>query len=197
MRTELVDNVTVAHSVTQACVTSIQALTTAINSIQAGEHDTMIVGGADSMDDLPLGVGRKLTKALMGLQKAKTAMDRVRLLSLTISPKDLVPPMPGYSVEPSTGMSMGQHCETMVKDWGISREWQDKIAHESHTRAGQGLGGWVLRRPGDAGGGSALQGRRSARTTSCAMTPSWRTTRSFVRCMTRSTGRSPRRTPRP
>ena len=134
MRTELVDNVTVAHSVTQACVTSIQALTTAINSIQAGEHDTMIVGGADSMDDLPLGVGRKLTKALMGLQKAKTTMDRVRLLS-TISPKDLVPPMPGYSVEPSTGMSMGQHCETMVKDWGISREWQDKIAHESHTRA--------------------------------------------------------------
>jgi len=133
-RTALDDSTTVAHSVSQACVTSVQALTTAINSIANGEHDAMIVGGADSMDDLPLGVGRKLTKALMGLQKAKTAMDRVRLLS-TISPKDLVPPMPGYSVEPSTGASMGQACETMVKDWGISREWQDKIAHQSHSRA--------------------------------------------------------------
>lgn len=134
IRTVLDDGVTVAHSVSQACVTSMQALTTSINAIEHGEHEVMIAGGADSMDDLPLGVSRKLTKALMGLQKAKTAMDRVRLLS-TISPKDLVPPMPGYSVEPNTGMSMGQHCETMVKDWGISREWQDAIAHQSHSRA--------------------------------------------------------------
>ncbi len=134
IRTVLDDSVTVAHSVSQACVTSVQALTTAINAIENGEHDAMITGGADSMDDLPLGVGRKLTKALMGLQKAKTAMDRVRLLS-TVSPGDLIPPMPGYSLEPSTGMSMGQHCEMMVKDWGISRQWQDEIAHQSHTKA--------------------------------------------------------------
>ncbi|PIE05515.1 MAG: acetyl-CoA C-acyltransferase FadI [Sorangium cellulosum] len=134
IRTSLNDSITVAHSVSQACITSMQALTTCINAIANGEHDVMIAGGADSMDDLPLGVSRKLTKALMGLQKAKTAMDRVRLLS-SISPGDLVPPTPGYSVEPNTGLSMGQSCETMVKDWGIAREWQDEIAHQSHCRA--------------------------------------------------------------
>ncbi|MCU0694063.1 MAG: acetyl-CoA C-acyltransferase FadI [Polyangiaceae bacterium] len=133
-RTQLDNATTVAHSVSQACMTSVQSLTTAINAIANNEHDAAIAGGADSMDDLPLGVSRKLTKALMGLQKAKTAMDRVRLLS-GIAPKDLIPPTPGYSVEPSTGLSMGQHAELMVKDWGVSREWQDEIAHRSHTNA--------------------------------------------------------------
>lgn len=134
IRTQLDDATTVAHSVSQACVTSVQSLTTAINAINAGEHDAAIVGGADSMDDLPLGVGRKLTKALMGMAKAKTAMDRLKLLS-GIKPKDLIPPTPGYSLEPSTGKSMGQHCEMMAKDWGVSRQWQDEIAHRSHTNA--------------------------------------------------------------
>ena len=134
IRTSLDESTTVAHSVSMACATGMQALTTAVNSIANGEHDAAIVGGADSMDDLPLGIGRKLTKALMALQKAKTAMDRVRIVS-TISPKDLVPPMPGYSVEPNTGMSMGQHGEMMVKDWGVTREEQDEIAHRSHSAA--------------------------------------------------------------
>ncbi len=128
------DKSTEAFAVSRACATSFQALTSAIESITFGNHDAAVVGGADSMDDLPLGMSKKLTTALMGFQKAKTAMDKLKLVS-SLSPKDLVPPMPGYSVEPITGMSMGQHCEVMTKDNGISREWQDDIAYRSHTRA--------------------------------------------------------------
>jgi acetyl-CoA acyltransferase len=123
-----------AYSVTRACATSMQALTSAIESISHGEHDAAICGGADSMDDLPLGVSKKLASVLIGIQKAKTAMDRIRLLS-KLSPKDLVPPPPGYAVEPTTGLSMGQHCEKMAKDNGISRHLQDQIAFRSHNRA--------------------------------------------------------------
>jgi acetyl-CoA acyltransferase len=123
-----------AYAVSRACATSMQALTSAIESIAHGDHDAAIVGGADSMDDLPLGISRPLTNALMAAQKGKTPLDKLRALS-KVSPKDLVPPMPGYSVEPTTGLSMGLSCEKMVKENGISREWQDEIAHRSHSRA--------------------------------------------------------------
>src|SRR3546814_7379013 len=37
--------------------------------------------------------------------------------------------------EPRTKMSMGQHCELMVKEWKIPREAQDLLAYESHKKA--------------------------------------------------------------
>src|SRR3546814_18961021 len=37
--------------------------------------------------------------------------------------------------EPRTKMSMGQHCELMVKEWEIPREAQDLLAYESHKKA--------------------------------------------------------------
>jgi len=38
-------------------------------------------------------------------------------------------------IEPTTGLSMGQHMELTAKEWKISREDQDKIALRSHTNA--------------------------------------------------------------
>jgi acetyl-CoA acetyltransferase family protein len=38
-------------------------------------------------------------------------------------------------IEPSTGLSMGQHMELTAKKWNISREDQDKIALASHENA--------------------------------------------------------------
>jgi acetyl-CoA C-acetyltransferase len=35
-------------------------------------------------------------------------------------------------VEPRTGMSMGEHCELMVKEWKITRQAQDELAVLSH-----------------------------------------------------------------
>ena len=30
--------------------------------------------------------------------------------------------------EPRTGLSMGEHCELMARQWGITREEQDELA---------------------------------------------------------------------
>jgi acetyl-CoA acetyltransferase family protein len=38
-------------------------------------------------------------------------------------------------IEPTTGLSMGQHMELTAKEWDISREDQDKIALTSHENA--------------------------------------------------------------
>jgi len=123
-----------AWSVSRACATSMQALTSAIETMEHGNHDAALVGGADSMDDIPIGVSKNLARGLMAFQKAKTMVDRLKVLS-KLAPRDLVPPTPGYSVEPTTGLSMGQSAEKMVKENGISRVWQDEIAWRSHSRA--------------------------------------------------------------
>ncbi len=37
--------------------------------------------------------------------------------------------------EPRTKLSMGEHCELMVKEWQISRLAQDELALRSHQNA--------------------------------------------------------------
>jgi acetyl-CoA acyltransferase len=123
-----------AFSVSRACATSLQAMTSAAEQILAGHHDVAIVGGADSMSDVPIGVSRPLAGALLDLQKAKTLQDRLKILS-RLSLKDIVPPAPGFSREPTTGEQMGEAAEKMAKLNGITRAEQDEIAHRSHVNA--------------------------------------------------------------
>ena len=123
-----------AFSVSRACATSIQALTSAAETILAGQHDVAIVGGADSMSDVPLGVSRALRDALLAAQKGRTPLEKLKAFA-KLSPRDLVPPIPGFSKEPTTGQAMGEAAEKMAKENNISRQWQDEIAHHSHTNA--------------------------------------------------------------
>ena len=123
-----------AYSVSRACATSIQAMTSAAEAILAGQHDVAIAGGADSMSDVPLGVGKKLALALMEAQKARSLVLKLKAFS-RLSPRDLVPPIPGFSREPTTGEQMGEAAEKMAKLSGITREEQDRIAHLSHLNA--------------------------------------------------------------
>lgn len=123
-----------AYSVSRACATSLQALTSAAEEIMAGQHDVAIVGGADSMSDVPLGVGKRLAAALVEAQKGKTIGAKLKAFA-GLSAKDLVPPVPGFSREPTTGEQMGEAAEKMAKLNGITRAEQDAIAHASHTKA--------------------------------------------------------------
>ncbi len=123
-----------AFSVSRACATSLQAMTTAAESMLAGQHDVAVVGGADSMSDVPLGVSRRLTAALLQAQKGKSIADKIKAFS-KLSPRDLLPPVPGFSREPTTGEQMGEAAEKMAKLNGITREEQDRIAHLSHVNA--------------------------------------------------------------
>jgi len=47
---------------------------------------------------------------------------------------DLKPSPPSVG-EPRTGLSMGQHCEEMAKEWQVSRREQDEVALASHKNA--------------------------------------------------------------
>jgi len=60
-------------------------------------------------------------------------MDRLKAFK-GFSPGELKPVPPSTS-EPRTLLSMGQHCELMAQQWGISREAQDELAVQSHRNA--------------------------------------------------------------
>ncbi|MCC6526527.1 MAG: acetyl-CoA C-acyltransferase FadI [Polyangiaceae bacterium] len=123
-----------AFSVSRACATSIQALTCAADAIRGGQHDVAIAGGADSTTDVPLKVSARLRDTLMALQKAKTMGARWKALS-GLSARDLLPGVPGFSREPSTGEQMGEAAEKMAKLNGVTREEQDVVALASHRNA--------------------------------------------------------------
>src|SRR5207244_12961116 len=55
---------------------------------------------------------------------------------LRLGPKHSKPPTPGVA-EMRTGLSMGEHCELMAKEWGIGRAEQDELALASHKKAAE------------------------------------------------------------
>lgn len=76
---------------------------------------------------------QEASRVFVEVSNARSLKDRVGILS-ALRPRDLVPNAPSV-VEPSTGLSMGEHTEITVKAWGIGREAQDALAYASHQNA--------------------------------------------------------------
>jgi acetyl-CoA C-acetyltransferase len=117
--------------VQRACGTSLETTWQIALKIHTGAIEMGIAGGVDSNSDLPIEVSNEMQSILMNLNKAKTLSDRIKALS-HLSLKAIKPKYSSVK-EPRTLLSMGEHCELMVKEWKIPREEQDKIALASHT----------------------------------------------------------------
>ncbi len=124
-----------AYSVSRACATSFQSTVNIAESMLAGNIEVGIAGGADSTSVSPIGVSKKLARALIDLQKAKTLAQKFAIFR-KLGLKDLMPVPPAVA-EYSTGMSMGQTAEQMAKSYQISRSDQDALAHRSHSLAAE------------------------------------------------------------
>lgn len=124
---------TPAYDVGQYCGTSLETVLTVANKIALGQIDSGIAAGVDTTSDAPVAINEKLRRILMDLNRAKTAGQRLKLVS-KIRPKHIIPNIPA-NAEARTGKSMGQHCEDMAQAWNIAREDQDKLAFESHHKA--------------------------------------------------------------
>ena len=124
-----------AYSVSRACATSFQSTVNIAESMMAGNIEVGVAGGADSTSVSPIGVSKKLARALVDLQKTKTLGHKWAVLK-RLGLKDLLPVPPAVA-EYSTGLSMGQTAEQMAKSHGITRQAQDELAHRSHSLAAQ------------------------------------------------------------
>lgn len=124
---------TQALTVTDNCISGTSAIQNIYHQIREGRIEIGIAGGADSMSNPVLRVNKKATRVMADAAYMKTMGERLKAFS-TLRPKDMFPERPGVS-EPFTGLTMGEHCELMVKDWGITREAQDHIAANSQANA--------------------------------------------------------------
>ncbi|MCB0366837.1 MAG: acetyl-CoA C-acetyltransferase [Bdellovibrionales bacterium] len=121
---------TPAYDVQQACGTSLEAAILVGNKIALGQIDAGIAGGTDTNSDLPIVFSRKFSHRLVRSVSGRSTMAKLKPW-MSLNPKELFPVAPGV-LEPRTKMSMGQSCEVMAKQWGISREEQDELAFRSH-----------------------------------------------------------------
>ena len=117
----------------QACGTSLQCAMASAAKIATGQIDCAIAAGSDTTSDVPIVFGKKFSKRLVGLGKARSMSAKLKLFK-GFSPKELAPKPPPVA-EPRTLLSMGQHCELMAQEWEITREAQDQLAMESHLKA--------------------------------------------------------------
>ncbi|HVI47640.1 MAG TPA: acetyl-CoA C-acetyltransferase [Chitinophaga sp.] len=124
---------TPAYNLQRACATSLDAAVQLGLRIAAGQIETGIAGGSDTNSDLPAMIRRQLSWKLIDLRNARSFGERLKILT-SIGFKDLSPLYPS-TLEPRTGLSMGQHTELMVKEWGITRQQQDALAYDSHMHA--------------------------------------------------------------
>lgn len=117
----------------QACGTSLQAALGSAAKIATGQIDCAIACGSDTTSDAPIVFKRRMAQKLIALSRARNLGERRKALK-GFRFADLAPEAPGNG-EPRTGLSMGQHCELMAQEWGITRDEQDDLAFASHRNA--------------------------------------------------------------
>jgi acetyl-CoA C-acetyltransferase len=124
---------TPAITTARACGTSLDNAIIIANKIATGQIEAGIAGGSDTTSDVPIVLGERLRKRLLAVNRAKTWQEKLRTATQGFSLKELKPAFPGVA-EPRTGMSMGDHCEKMAKEWHIARQAQDQLALDSHHK---------------------------------------------------------------
>ena len=120
---------TPAIDLQQACGTGLQAAIAAADGIAAGRYEVAAAGGVDTTSDAPIGLGDDLRRTLLGLRRAKSNVDRLRLVGRLPAALGVEIPTNG---EPRTGLSMGEHAAITAKKMGIKRVDQDELAAASH-----------------------------------------------------------------
>lgn len=116
-----------------ACGTSLQAALLAAGRIASGQIECAIAAGTDTTSDAPIVFQRRFARRLLAFNQARTIKQRFAALKgLRLAE---LAPRPPANAEPRTGLSMGEHCELMAREWEITRQAQDALALASHQNA--------------------------------------------------------------
>jgi acetyl-CoA acetyltransferase family protein len=125
-----------AITVSRNCASGCEALTQAQERLRAGRGSVFIVGGVESMSNIPLLFSSTAAKKFGRLNRAKTLGQRARVLA-SFRPADFKPRIGlllGLS-DPVSGLNMGETAEVLARENGITRAKQDAFALQSHQRA--------------------------------------------------------------
>jgi acetyl-CoA acyltransferase len=122
-------------TVTRACASGLQAITTAAAAIERGDADVIIAGGSDSTSNAEIKLPQKVVHAMAPLAFGKaTPADYVGMLGQMWPINEILPTRPKIA-ERTTGQVMGEAADDMGKRNEIARAAQDEFAVRSHHRA--------------------------------------------------------------
>ncbi|MBS0332633.1 MAG: acetyl-CoA C-acyltransferase [Proteobacteria bacterium] len=125
-----------ASSTVMACSTSMMGAFQAGGMLDGRGRDLALVGGAEAMSRIQIGLSQGLSDDLRRFMEARTGGQRWAAVTGTkLSDVRLFIP---EIKNRATGKSMGEHTEDMAKGWAISREEQDELALASHRNAAAG-----------------------------------------------------------
>src|SRR6266516_2782510 len=125
-----------AMTVHRNCASGCEALTQAYEKMIAGRGSVFVVGGTESMSQIPLLFKQSAASKFAALSRAKTFGQRLGALA-SFRPSDFRPRI-GLQLgltDPVCGLNMGETAEVLAREFGVTREEQDGFALESHRRA--------------------------------------------------------------
>lgn len=142
---------TSAYTVHRNCASGLESISNGFEKIKSGTMDVVVAGGAENMSQMPTLLPQKFQDiydklfAAKGPQQAlpilwklfQADLKQIRAL-LQGNMKDehfpTISVMAGLT-DPFVGINMGQTAEILAKEWGLSREVQDRFALRSHQLA--------------------------------------------------------------
>lgn len=130
-----IPNYVPSHTVTQACISANQALTTGAEKILAGKADVVLTGGCETFSDVPIRFSKNVRSRLIQAPKAmKKGAAGIMGLLKGLKLKDLAPEAPAIA-NYTTGEVMGHSADRLAARFGVSRADQDEYALRSHLGA--------------------------------------------------------------
>ncbi len=129
-----------AFTVHRNCASGMQSFSSAAQIIAAGDAEVLLVGGTESMSNIPLLYGPEMTALFQRLFKAKTFRQKLNVIaSFRLRYLKPVIALEQGLTDPICGLIMGLTAEKLSREFLITREQQDEYALESHRRATQAI----------------------------------------------------------
>jgi len=127
---------TPSYTVHRNCASGMQAISSAIEKIKSDQGSLYLVGGVESMSNIPLLFQDKFKDFMTKLTYSKSVKEKLAILS-SFEFKSLKPIIGLLSglTDPISGKIMGITAENLANEFKISREAQDEYALHSHLKA--------------------------------------------------------------
>jgi acetyl-CoA acetyltransferase family protein len=125
-----------AFTVARNCASGMQAVTSAMDRIQAGRGDLFLCLGVEVMSAYPLVFNERGRRFFQRLAAARTPLAKAQA-GLTLRPSAFAPriALTEGLTDPISGLIMGSTAELLAREFGIEREQADRYALTSHVRA--------------------------------------------------------------
>ncbi len=122
-------------SVMRNCASGMQALDSALLTMQTRRADLVLAGGVDALSRAPVLVSDEMVHWLANWNASKGLGARLSSLG-RLRPRHLAPVLGLLRglTDPVAGLSMGQTAEELAHQFGITRAQMDEYAARSHAR---------------------------------------------------------------